>query len=48
MDTLTIEFCPSFRTVFGPSGNVGVYSIIMLAPTWDGSKVYFFVDISTN
>ena len=32
--------------VIGPSDNLGVGRIIMHTPTWDGSKVYFYADIS--
>ena len=33
-------------TVIGPNAEVDVLSVIMFAPTWDGSKVYFYADIS--
>lgn len=33
-------------TVIGPGNDVGVFSIYMHAPTWDGSKIYFYADIS--
>jgi len=33
-------------TVIGPNEEVDVLSVIMLAPTWDGSKVYFYADIA--
>ncbi|PKN74282.1 MAG: hypothetical protein CVU49_08660 [Candidatus Cloacimonetes bacterium HGW-Cloacimonetes-2] len=31
--------------VIGSNAGIDVYSIIMLAPTWDGSKLYFYADI---
>ena len=33
-------------TVISPIANIEVLSVIMLAPTWDGSKVYFYADIA--
>ncbi|MCB5271420.1 MAG: hypothetical protein LHW56_06205 [Candidatus Cloacimonetes bacterium] len=35
-------------TVFGPSAKVGVYRLYKLAPTWDGSKIYFDAEIVTR
>ena len=34
--------------VIGPSDNLGVGRIIMHTPTWDGSKVYFYAEISVH
>jgi hypothetical protein len=33
-------------TVIEPNANCGLLSIIMLAPTWDGSKVYLYADLA--
>jgi hypothetical protein len=33
-------------TIFAPNSNNDVLEIFMLAPTWDGSKVFFYADIS--
>ena len=30
----------------GQIGNVQVIGFYMLAPTWDGSKVYFYADVA--
>lgn len=33
-------------TIIGPNAEVDVFSVIMIAPAWDGSKVYFYADIA--
>jgi hypothetical protein len=34
------------RVLFQNGSNISIYQFINLAPTWDGSKVYFYVEFS--